>query len=68
MLEREISLKDLFGMLSIKYGAKFKDLLLDEKNKKLKMLVLVNGEGITDIDYKISDKDTINILAFVTGG
>jgi molybdopterin converting factor small subunit len=67
-IEKKISLENLIGMLSIKYGAKFKNSLLDEENKKLKMLVLVNGGGITDIDYRITDKDIVNILSFVAGG
>ena len=67
-IEKDISIEKLIGMLSVKYGIKFKDSLLDEKNKKLKMLVLVNGESITGIDHKITDNDTVNILSFVTGG
>ena len=67
-VEKEISLKDLIETFTIKYGVKFKNSLLDNGNQKLKMLVLVNGENITDITQKITDKDKVNILPFITGG
>jgi len=67
-IEKEISLENLIGMLSIKYGTIFKDSLLDEENKTLKMLVLVKGVSITCIEHKITDSDIVNILSFVTGG
>lgn len=38
------------------------------ENKKLKMPAHVNGGGITDIDYRITGKYTLNILSYVPGG
>ena len=67
-IEKTSSIANLIELLSIKYGTKFKNLMLDKENKKLKMLVLVNGSTITDVDYKIADADTVNILSFITGG
>lgn len=67
-IEKEISIEKLIGILSVKYGPEFKASMLDEESKKLRMLVLVNGESIIGIEHILIDKDIVNILSFVTGG
>jgi len=67
-VEKDISIKKLIERLSIKHGTKFKDLVLDEENKRLKMIIIVNGRSIYSINHKISDKDNVKILSIITGG
>lgn len=66
--EKGCSLADCFKLLKEKYGDKFLENIFNFKTYEIKTLVLVNGSSVNDINYKLKDKDVVNILSLPSGG
>lgn len=62
------SLENLIQILKEIYGDEMEKMLYDAGNKKLKVLVMVNGESVTRLDRLLAEKDVINIFPFISGG
>lgn len=62
------NLQMVINYLIDSYGDKIAKYLIDQKSNKLKAIILINGVSISDLDYKISDSDIINIFQLVGGG
>jgi len=67
-VEKGYSLADCFKLLKEKYGDKFLEKIFNFKTYEINTLVLVNGSSVNDINYKLKDKDVINILPLPSGG
>lgn len=62
-------IEDLINLLSEKYGAKFRNTLIDSKTKQLKegcILFLNNMKG--NLDQPIKDGDILYLLPILAGG
>ena len=68
IIEDSITLLCVLDMLNKKYGERFKKSLIDSKSGRLKLLILINGISITDLDYKINNSDELNIISMPMGG
>jgi len=71
-LKSAVTVEDLMGILSEKYGRRFTDYLCD-KNGKMKpyIMFLVNGKSITALQglkTELRDRDKVAILPTVGGG
>ncbi|MHB1347305.1 MAG: MoaD/ThiS family protein [Candidatus Humimicrobiaceae bacterium] len=62
------SLENLIQILKEIYGDEMEKILYDAGNKKLKVLVMVNGESVTRPDHLLAEKDAVNIFPFISGG
>ena len=61
-------LGEILNILINKYGKLFKIHLFDPDSEKLKLIVLVNGRSVDDLNLNINDNDKINIVSRITGG
>ena len=61
-------LREILNILIDKYGKLFKLHLFDSDTEKLKLIVLVNGRSVSDLNLNIGDNDKINIVSPITGG
>lgn len=50
------------------YGIEMEKIIFDAEKRKLKIMFLVNGISVNDLNYKLSDNDDVSIFSFVTGG
>ena len=66
--KKNFNLEKLIGLLQIKYGKKFKSLIIDNKNCVARIPILINNNIINDLDYCLNNNDKINFLALTTGG
>jgi molybdopterin converting factor small subunit len=62
------SVNDVINCLIKDYGIELENFLFDAKSRKLKIMLLVNGISVSDLNYKLSDNDDVSIFTFVTGG
>ena len=56
---KNFSLNDLIVLLQKKYGEDFRRLVINEKNKYLKIPVLINGLSITSLEHILENRDKI---------
>lgn len=65
---KNFSLNDLIVLLQKKYGEDFRRLVINEKNKYLKIPVLINGLSITSLEHILENRDKIMFIALTTAG
>ena len=61
-------LREILNILIDKYGKLFKIHLFDCNTERLKLVVLVNGRSVDNLNHKIEDSDKINIVSRIAGG
>ena len=62
------SLENIIQILKEIYGDEMEKILYDAENKKLKVLVMVNGKSVIKTDHLLEEKDVVNIFPFISGG
>ena len=68
MIEDNLTLSELIDILTEKYGEKFKKNLIDSESGRLKLLILINGISVDDLEHEINNTDKLNIISLTTGG
>lgn len=63
------TLSDILKILTLKYGPRFEELILNYKMRHAPILILLNGKVVRDnFDVKLRDNDFISIMPMVSGG
>jgi len=68
IVEENIVLREILNILIDKYGELFKIHLFDSNTERLKLIILVNGRSVSDLNLIIDNNDKINIVSSITGG
>ena len=67
-VKEDTMLGEVLNILIDKYGELFKLNLFAAETGRLKIIILVNGVSVGDLNFTICDSDRINIVSPITGG
>ncbi len=68
VFKENTELREILNILIDKYGKLFKIHIFNADTGRLKLIILVNGRSVDDLNLNICDSDKINIVSPIVKG